>query len=336
MEIIAILKFKLHLLLNNRIKELPKLNEALSLRKVDDDYEIFFAQTSIFRDLLDKRDSIDAYNFLLEEKKMTYDVSDLVLEFVSTVVRSLFLSQTENQYYENNLLKTFFLMQILDKNEKYYEYNLKNFLRYSYASSELYKNISVSNEGVFLKDNESGELYVINETIKKLIYIICPQEYAKDIEEIFSFILMEREKVEIANMLNDKLAEYISFENFIKIENDKKLCKILLRCIEANQESENILVSKFLLNTFLHYFFSENTHFIEKNKKYIVKKSEDNKILKKIYYILFNLNQVKISIWNKLENENIFENNEDFFYRYNIINGIKSEKKFSKKYCGKI
>lgn len=58
-----------------------------------------------------------------------------------------------------------------------------------------------------------------------------------------------------------------NFQNIFYLKN-KKLCKRLLRCIEAHQKAENILISKFLLNTFLHYFFSEEILFLEKIKHY--------------------------------------------------------------------
>ena len=115
---------------------------------------------------------------------------------------------------------------------------------------------------------------------------------------IFNVSEFENKFDNFYSIKSDKFYKYIIWDS--KYFNCKDYLNVILDCIKINQTTLNIFVSKMILNGFVHYFLSKKHDDLNEINEFFIQESNDNKILSKLYTVLYNLNQVKLSFFDSI------------------------------------
>lgn len=286
------------------------------------DYLLIFkkGRLNIFDDVVDKNFSFEGSLALFKSLEVLgYSEKNILLaiEIFKWSILS-FVHKTEIQYYENQFLKNFFLIQLLYGDRDNHLYNLKSYFKYSYMPSDISENINLSN-GVVLVENEN--LIEIIECILGLVF--KEKSILKFFSDFFNrvfYVNKNNNKDVLFDCLScDELSKYVIWNKNIISKN--KYLEILLKCVNRNQSTINIVVSKLILNGFLHYVLRYAPNFLFTNEKKLVKLSGDKEIVRKIYAILYYLNQVKMDFWKDLNVDY-----EDFYiYKNELIYYLEAD-----------
>lgn len=343
MDIVNVLKLQVRILNNPRIKEVRL--EDIAIKKDIDSYEFVYLkeQINLFSDIQNKLcypNYSDAFENIMKETNFSIDTIDAIFVLTRKIIIALFLYQTENQYYENNFMKIFFLSNCVN-NDTYSNYNLSQFIRYSYTDSYIWGSLNYVGNSLYLKTQEDGNIELMPVIKSIFTKILENKELRKSILSLFEELILinpqKNKKIKtFKDIAEDELSDYIFLNPLDLAKSPEKYCDILLSCIKTNQSEQNTFVSKFILNNYLHYFLKDNIDFLENNENYLVEKSDDKKILNKIYYVLYNLNQIKLDVWKEINLDYFKINQHEYFYKYNIIYGYNKDKFIRNNYVGKI
>lgn len=324
MEISNLLNSHCSLFLNSRSNDEFLIEDSWVMKKdFDNDFSLFYVNENEEIDLVENIKDFFSLNYIssLYDFLNKQGYEDKEIEYAINIIQSVVISfcfRTELQYYENQFIKTFFLFQLIFGSKDNYLYNLSNFFKYIYADKELWSNFSVD-ERVFLIV-ESKKLDVMK-ILEAILGRMENKKISKFLNQLFVHIFnaneFENKFDNFYSIKSDKFYKYIIWDS--KYFNCKDYLSVILDCIKINQTTLNIFVSKMILNGFVHYFLSKKHYDLNEINEFFIQESNDNEILSKLYTVLYNLNQVKLSFFDSIP---YVEKNIDQFYKYEIVYGL--------------
>ena len=326
-----IVQAHISILSNTRAKGYS-INRHIKLQKDYSSYEFVYKPKNIrlyglfggFYSKLHYPNNSKLFKKLMKETPYSIDLIDSAFTITRSLLSSFFVRSSDIEHYENDFLQTFFMIQSLNSNS-FHEYNVSQLIRYSYTDAYIWRKIKVEDQKVYLYYlHQKMELLPI---IKKILAnTIKDKAVFKTMFSIFEQIICPKIKMKINfDFLNDDLCKYIINKKHKLEKNPQKYCDVLIQCMKRNQCDQNILVSKMILNGFLHHTFSKSPHFLIKHKEKLVKASSDEKILDKMHYVLYNLNQVKPKFWQAVDLKKFKVDPKLHFYKYNLTYGYRDQ-----------
>lgn len=324
MEISNLLNSHCSLFLNSRSTDEFLIGDSWILKKdFDNDFSLFFVDEAEEIDLVENIKDFfsltyisNLYNFLNEQG---YD--DKEIEYAIDIIKSVVLSfsfRTELQYYENQFLKTFFLFQLVFGNQDNYLYNLSNFFKYIYTDKELWSNFIIDERVFLIIDSKKMDVMKILEMIFGRMENKKISKFLNELFIHFFNVNKYNNKFDNLDSINsDKFYKYIIWDS--KYFDCKDYLSVILDCIKIDQTTLNTFVSKMILNGFTHYLLSKKYHDLDGINEYFLQESDDDRILSKLYTVLYKLNQVKLSFFDSIP---YVVKSNDQFYKYEIVYGL--------------
>lgn len=256
----------------------------------------------------DIKKSKRVWQCLEKDFSLPFEMIIEVFEFIKWTSKRIFNFLDNNHYNRNTSL--YFLCQMINFNANKQAYNLRNFLRHSFASSDLWKRISYMDGEIRLVFNEMD--YSLFKAVSFVLKELCPDKFVKVVLPIFKHILVENaspveSNISIKAVKNDYLSKYMFICPQELAQSPKKYLKLILACTSAqvSKKELNLFVSRFILNNFLHDYLAYDITFLKRNEYRLKKYSKDQKILTKLYTRLYNLNLIKNYFWSEIEDKKI-------------------------------